>query len=920
MTAEEGTRPSKTFRIFVSSTFSDLKAERDALQRFVFPRLRELCAKSGARFQAIDLRWGVSEEAGLDQRTMPICLGEIERCQRVTPRPNFVVLLGDRYGWRPLPPEIPAKEFATIEARVTEADNKTLLKTWYWLDENAAKPVWCLQPRHVDVDEKAGPEARKAATKREATKWVKIEARLHAIFSGAIMAAGFDDDARVRYEASATEQEILRGAMQVPDAGEHVFAFMRSITNIGELVKAIPPTRPERPKGPNALSLAEDFVDLIDPDDDREVDVAAGKQLVGMKSRLEDKLPGKTHKYKAVWATDRISLDHIGKLPHPRDPEGARDELDSEHALDDCLAFLDDPKATGTLCLDVWRSLGTLIRSELDMAAKIDQQKAEICAHEDFGRNRCAHFVGREEPLAAIAKYLKGGDAKPLAVVGEPGSGKSALMAKAIEKAQLAHSNALVVYRFIGATPASSDGRALLDSLCRQITRAYDGDPSTIPSEYNDLAVEFGKRLELAKADRPLIVVLDALDQLAGAARSLSWLPANLPANVRIAVSTLPGESEKALLAKHPTPDVVTVKPMTAAEAEELLTKWLDHAGRSLQPDQRKEVLGKFGRSKGLPLYLRLAFEEARLWRSYTPAAETVLHEGVQDLIRKNLFPRLSARANHGSVLVANALGYLAASRFGLSEDEVLDVLSLDDAVIKDFDARSFHEIQERKKPGERKLPIVIWSRLYFDVAPYLAERSSEGTTLLAFYHNQLRDAATAECLEGERAQRRNAALAGYFRGRSDPKKDRSWTGKYARGLSELPFHLKGACAGDQQEQYKQELYETLTDFTFLERKAADVAVAEHPGPDGTLTRTYAGVYQLQDDYEMAIEALGGGKAGGRKPLIVTGVDFGKGLALRCPWCNVVSPFKQEWRGTDIACPNADCKGPLRVNSFVVGK
>ncbi len=989
MTAEEATRPSKTFRIFVSSTFSDLKAERDALQKFVFPRLRELCAGRGARFQAIDLRWGVSEEAGLDQRTMPICLGEIERCQRVTPRPNFIVLLGDRYGWRPLPPEIPAEEFAAIEAKVTAADDKALQKTWYRLDENAAKPVWCLQPRHVDVDAKAAPEARKAATDREKAEWGKIEARLHAILSRAIAAAGFDEEARVRYELSATEQEILRGAMQVPDAREHVFGFMRSITNIGELVKGIPPTRPERP---DALPLAEDFVDLIDPDDHCEVDTAAGEQLAGMKSRLEDKLPGKMHKYEAVWTTDRISLDHIGRLPHPPAPKGPADELDSDDPLRDCLALLDDPKATGTLCLDVWRSLGTLIRNELDMAAKIDMLRAEIWAHEDFGRERCRHFVGREEPLAAIAGYLKGGDAKPIAIVGEPGSGKSALMAKAIEEAQKAHSNALVVYRFIGATPASSDGRALLDSLCRQITRAFDGDESTIPSEYNDLAVEFGKRLELAKAERPLIVVLDALDQLAGAARSLSWLPANLPANVRLVVSTLPGECEKALLAKHPTPDVVTVKPMSAAEAEELLTKWLEHAGRGLQPAQRKEVLERFGRSEGLPLYLRLAFEEARLWRSYTPAADTVLHEGVQGLIRENLFLRLSARANHGPVLVANALGYLAASRFGLSEDEVLDVLSLDDAVLDDFAARSFQKLPERK------LPIVAWSRLYFDVAPYLAERSSEGTTLLAFYHNQLREAATAECLEGERAQQRNAALAGYFRGRADPQKDRSWTGTvarttawddpnissreagidlvsedgkivlkkgerftdeavaelkrqktqafpirpfatvgYPRGLSELPFHLAGAADKDEAKVRKieperraayvarateagEELYETLTDFTFLERKAADVAIAEHPGPDGTTTRTYAGVYALQDDYELAIEALGGGKAGGRKPLIVTGTDFGKGLMLRCPWCNVVSPFDMEWRGKDIPCPNTDCKGPLRVNEFVVGK
>ena len=91
MTAEPA-RPSRTFRIFVSSTFSDLKAERDALQHYVFSRLRELCARHGGRFPAIDLRSGVSEEAGLDQRTMPICLGEIERCQRLTPRLCLVAL------------------------------------------------------------------------------------------------------------------------------------------------------------------------------------------------------------------------------------------------------------------------------------------------------------------------------------------------------------------------------------------------------------------------------------------------------------------------------------------------------------------------------------------------------------------------------------------------------------------------------------------------------------------------------------------------------------------------------------------------------------------------------------------------------------------------------------------------------------
>lgn len=67
----------KTFRVFVSSTFSDLKTERNALQENVFPKLRELCMQRGCRFQAIDLRWGVSDEASVDQQTMTISVEEL---------------------------------------------------------------------------------------------------------------------------------------------------------------------------------------------------------------------------------------------------------------------------------------------------------------------------------------------------------------------------------------------------------------------------------------------------------------------------------------------------------------------------------------------------------------------------------------------------------------------------------------------------------------------------------------------------------------------------------------------------------------------------------------------------------------------------------------------------------------------------
>ena len=54
--------------------------------------------------------------------------------------------------------------------------------------------------------------------------------------------------------------------------------------------------------------------------------------------------------------------------------------------------------------------------------------------------------------------------------------------------------------------------------------------------------------------------------------------------------------------------------------------------------------------------------------------------------------------------------------------------------------------------------------------------------------------------------------------------------------------------------------------------------------------------------------------------MIVTGVDFGDGMVIRCPWCNTSSPFQEGWRGTDIPCPNEKCEGPLKINPFVVGE
>lgn len=106
---------SRQIRIFVSSTFRDMNAERDYLMTKVFPRLRLKAAERDVSLVGLDLRWGITEEEARRGETVGICLREIDNS-----RPFFLGLLGDRYGWQPRPDEL--------------ADTESLRERYPWLD------------------------------------------------------------------------------------------------------------------------------------------------------------------------------------------------------------------------------------------------------------------------------------------------------------------------------------------------------------------------------------------------------------------------------------------------------------------------------------------------------------------------------------------------------------------------------------------------------------------------------------------------------------------------------------------------------------------------------------------------------------------------------------------------------------------
>lgn len=844
----------KMIRIFISSTFNDLKQERDALHHVVFPRLRDLCNRRGIRFQPVDLRWGVSEEASHDQQTMEICLEEIHRSQSVSPRPNFVVLLGQRYGWRALPFQIPATEFETMEVYL-QPDKRERLRLWYRRDDNAIPATYRLQPRTDQyIDQKV---------------WTTTEHDLREILLTGIQHLPPGSYDPIPYFASATEQEIIRGALNVSDAGEHVHCFFRTIDGLPDDMQA------------------KQYLDFM-PDGKHDAEAAA--RLEDLKRRLREHLPGNIHEYQARWTDEGMTNDHLTQL-----------------------------------CDDVFAVLAQIIEQDPEGVSAWDQQRM---GNDAFGEERRRYFRGRAVVRQTIGRYLTGSDQHPLIIFGASGIGKTALMAQVVEDARRNIASALILTRFIGATIDSSNSLILMQSLCQQITQHYHinitdvqplyrplvealgktlpqyiatipidlappveiftrwlkkvnqdmsaalqqemtniftrwlaTDPAgtspdtagsirlfaqrlaatltPIPTDVEGLAKEWARRLALASAEVPLIVMIDALEQLEGEqARDLSWLPSEMPLHTRMLVTTQTNAAFTLLERRLPQTSLIKMEPLSETEGSEVLDLWLQESQRTLQPWQRDAILSKFVQN-GLPLYLRLAFEEARRWTSYLPPSSIVLHDTIPGIVAA-LFARLSLSANHGQVLVERVLGYLGAAKEGLSEDEMLDVLSLDPDVLQDFRQRS------PQSPRADRLPVVIWSRLYFDLAPYMGERLTESVSVLTFYHRQLAEVVHTKFLNGQSVVERHRRLAYYFAQSTNNPTNGTQTSSGLRRLAELPYQQTKGELWDA-------LYHTLTDFTFLERKASDLGIIYQRDDKENVITVYNGIYQIQDDIALAL-------------------------------------------------------------------
>ena len=376
------------------------------------------------------------------------------------------------------------------------------------------------------------------------------------------------------------------------------------------------------------------------------------------------------------------------------------------------------------------RSLAALVLEDLKAAIGVQFAIEDIPDHlsrdardqEAFAETRRRTYIGRPDYFARLDRHAAG-DSGPLVLVGDSGSGKSALAANWVEHWHSMHPSDFVFQHYIGGTPDSADHWRLMARLIAEIKRWTD-DPEDAPRSHDDLLRDFPLWLAKAriKAEHDgvrCILILDALNQLEDHdhARLLGWLPQHpFTGGLRLVVSTLPGEAMQAVELRGW--ESLRIEPLTPGERRLLVEDYLSRFGKKLDALRLDRLASAPAAAN--PLYLKVLLDELRVTGTHDR-----LDERLNDYLDAPDIPQLLEKVleryqrdyeHDRPGLVSDSLGLIWAARRGLSETELLHLLRPADLL---------------------QLPLAIWSPLRAALEEGLVDRGG----ILNFAHDFLRNA-----------------------------------------------------------------------------------------------------------------------------------------------------------------------------------
>lgn len=733
---------SKIARVYVSSCVHQHYGERRMLHEQVFPRLAQLCTNLGGELVPVDLRYHSGPcGSNLSGPSQSEAMGELSR---VATDKNyfFLGLAGDFPGECVLPSEVSMSEFETLKAsaKIFEAasDEKGLpqaLESLYAMDKNSVVPTYSLRD---------GSEADVSMVIKAFAEHEGEEQQLHSSFS----------KVRAKIAKSLNEQEVTKclSLGSELDQVKRTFLFLRTIDDV--------PLDKQRGILPGKTD--EELLQVVD------------RQNI-FKENIYDRLNGNNvYKYTVPYTSADLKIHEAGTYAQKAAMEVMTREYLEKFAADAFMAL------AGPITEMLSKPPVSALQIELDSHLNRMKRTATAILHaesDEVFRIINEYIHGSPGRLDLQQKVEKAADAKsrkrakddveklaihnsPLVVIGGVGSGKSNLLAYVAEKFSYSKEagHSAVIYRSIGATPLSSDGRLLLDGLCEELAKLSGSARSgPRPPSYNILLVEFGELLRMMGNKKTVVLFLDGLDKLPHTdhALRLSWLPTVLPDNVYV-VGTSVSVQEPPALQRYPKQNLPVLGPVVPVSYKPLVNFWLENYRQGLQEAQKEEMV-KIVAAMGTPAsgvrsHLRMCFDEAT--------------NNVASFVVPDKLTEISTKPG---VMVYELLGLVLASKGGLTEHELHCLLDI-------------HE--DCKRTGA--LPYLRFHKGLQRLSPYLQSQERDMRTVIALRHDSYRSIILSIEAFKERLKDWNSQLARFFD--EQPNKFVSDTGAISINLRKLRY------------------------------------------------------------------------------------------------------------------------------------